>query len=437
MEICAQHPRKGDCVIREILPGTGRLRGLVDYPLLGILRLPEFLDELVERGTGKPLSLNFDRPSNVEGVSRRDVTLPWRSARQTLLALRLGQSTPDSVRDLSVGMEDVNVECQHALDRAAAGEMSFLLIASPYGMGKSHALAHLRQLAHAVHMATGSVVLDGVGVSLCAPMTVLAALARNIEFPDDNPDGLSQRLAALVRTKDTERLKLSGCPLLYDVLRRVDAAQVEDPNMWEVIEDFLSLEVGAGEVRSRAGLVVPALKVVRHDRPRRCAELIWEWARACCVTNARNGLVIMCDEADVDYAQSGRSKNEREQRYELFRAWREIAMEQRALGCGGLVVAIAITPGTTDSDPIDGLRTELGPCLNTIRLREPTISELRDLGKRLCKLYGEAYGLGEDRLSASSALVEQCIADLARSSNERNPRRFIRHLLEKLDTTYA
>lgn len=438
MEIPARHPRKGDCVIREVLSTSGRVKLSVDYPDLGTTRRPEFLDELVDRKTGQPISISAPEPVQPRTFSPPVSTPSWQMSRQTLLALRLGQSTADSVRDLSVGMAEIDAACRWALDRAATGQVSFLLFESPYGMGKSHALAHLRQRARAATMATGTVVLDGVGVSLCLPMTVVAALAHSIEFPDStNADGLPQRLAGLIRTGETEKLNMSGCPMLFDVLRRVNASLADDPDAWEVLEDFLSLEVGAADVRRKLGLVVPALKARLADRPYRCAHLIREWAQACSVTGARNGLVIMLDEADVDYAQSGRTSNEREQREGLIRTWREIAdIGPKAGGYARLVVAMAVTPGASASDPVEELRSELGPHLRTIPLREPSIEELRELGRRSGQLYLNAYELNASGTTATDNAIAASLAALKKLPEERNPRKFIRLLLEKLDGNF-
>src|SRR5690606_24163490 len=146
MDIPARHPRKGDCVILERTQTLGRTTVRVRYPDLCVTRV-EYMDELVDRDSGAPMTLDkaATPPSPPQAVP--GPLPPWNSARQTLLALRLGQSSHDSVCDLSVGMGEVGAAFQKALDRAATGQLSFLLIVSPYGMGKTHALAHLRQLA--------------------------------------------------------------------------------------------------------------------------------------------------------------------------------------------------------------------------------------------------------------------------------------------------
>jgi len=336
---------------------------------------------------------------------------------------------------LSVGMGEVDKACRWAIDRAITGKISFLLFESPYGMGKSHALAHLRLQAQQAGMATGGVVLDGISVSLCLPMSIIGALSYTIEFPDGHSsDGLPQRLAGLICTGATERLKVVGSEMLFNILRKVDPTIAENPDTWEVIEDFLSLEVGAGVVRNQLGLVVPALKSKLCDRPQRSTQLLREWAQACTATGARNGLVVLLDEADVDYSQSGRTETEREQRAALLQAWREIAESgPQSGGYGKLVIAIAITPGAGEPDPIEELKNVLGSHLRTVCLTELAKSEMSELGHRVSRLYRTAYQLPEGTISKMETAVDECLGLVSTQSEGRNPRKFIRMLLEKLD----
>ena len=438
MEIPARHPRKGDCLIREIAPTLGRMKVLVDYPDLGLWRRPEYLDELADRQTGGRISL--DAPP--KPVTRSAIATPlpaWQAARQTLLALRLGQSTFDSVRELSVGMNEVSDACQWAINRAQTGQISFVLFESPYGMGKSHALGHLKQTARQAGMATGSVVLDGVAVSLCLPMNLIGALAHAIEFPEAAAtDGLPQRLAGLVLHDAVDKLRVSGAEFLHGSLVNLRADHVQDPDMWEVVEDYLSLETSAHQVGQRLGVRVQPLRArYVEDRPGRCTDLLREWAQACVATGARGGLAVLLDEADVDYVQGGQSRTEREQRTALLQAFRKNCDNGPHGGSyGRLVVAMAITPGASEPDPILELKAELGSHLRVVRLRELSAAELTDLGGRVAQLYRRAYEITGDEGKADKALKES-LQLTERQADGRNPRRFIRLLLEKLDVLYA
>ena len=130
MEIPARHPRKGDCIIRERTQMLGRRSVLVDYPELGLSRRKEYLDELVDRTTGRPIRFDAPPPTQQPQAVVASNVPPWQSARRALLALRLGQSTAETVRDLSVGLAEVDAACNWALDRAASGQLSFLLFVS-------------------------------------------------------------------------------------------------------------------------------------------------------------------------------------------------------------------------------------------------------------------------------------------------------------------
>jgi hypothetical protein len=100
-------------------------------------------------------------------------------------------------------------------------------------------------------------------------------------------------------------------------------------------------------------------------------------------------------------------------------------------------VAVAFTPGTSKPDPIEEFRSELGAHLKVVRLRELSANELRELGGRVLRLYQRAYevtGKWEDR---TVEVLDECLQFTELRAEGRNPRRFIRLLLEKLDVLYA
>jgi hypothetical protein len=101
-----------------------------------------------------------------------------------------------------------------------------------------------------------------------------------------------------------------------------------------------------------------------------------------------------------------------------------------------LVIAMAITPGASKPDPIEELTVELGSHLRVVRLRELSAGELMDLGNRVTELYRRAYEIADDEAKAEKA-VKECLQLTERQVEGRNPRRFIRLLLEKLDVLYA
>ena len=127
-----------------------------------------------------------------------------------------------------------------------------------------------------------------------------------------------------------------------------------------------------------------------------------------------------------------------EQRTSLLRSFRAIA--DAPAGDGGfarLVIAMAITPGASNPDPIEELKDELGAHLKVIRLRELSVGELRNLGKRVVKLYQCAYEVTGDKDDLAANILERCLLFTGNQAEGRNPRKFIRLLLEKLDGLYA
>lgn len=438
MDIPARHPRKGDCIIIERMQTLGRTKVRVRYPDLFVTR-EEYLDELKDPRSGAEMRLSSpsvpSRPTSAVSES-----LPaWHSARQNLLALRLGQSTRNSVRELSVGMREVDTACQEALNRAKEGQLSFLLFVSPYGMGKTHALAHLRHLALERKSATGTVVLDGIGTTLSQPMGLISGLAHSIEFPDGpNSDGLSQRLAGLVRAESTQNLRVTGASFLYASLCKLTSEDAENADSWETVEDYLSLEISAGHASQALGVRLPPLRALRlNERGERAACLLREWAQACAIVGAKGGLTVLLDEADVDYAQCSRGQANINQRSELLAALRAIADRGPDGGYTRMVIAMAITPGAATPDPVFELGRALGAHLKTVHLKELEEQDIHQLGVRVCRNYRVAYALSDAESPAMEAIAIESLAALNRSVEQRNPRKFIRLLLEKLDAAYA
>jgi hypothetical protein len=442
MPFICLHPKFGIAVIERVLPGVGRTRVKVNYPDLMLIGREVFLDELMDSATGRPPVVTEaaeDRThaaTPTEAQPERRKPPSWQEARQAILALRLGQSTPLVSRELNVCMEMVDAAMQSALDKANSGQVSFLIFVSEFGMGKSHALSQLRLQAIKRKMAVGSVVLDGMGVSLCQPMSLPSTLTHAIEL-GDHGEGLSARLSELVRTRQTSRLHIAGADLLFSALSALTTEHVDDPEAWELLEDYLSLDVAPSELKRRLNVNVPPLKTrSRADRPDRCALLMRDWARSVPPLGHPGGLVLLLDEADVDFALSGRIKSESEQRAALLQAWRAMADG----GPGGsshakLLIALAVTPAGSIDDPGSELCSTLGPCARVVQLPELSDDHLRELGQRIAAMYARAYQTNPE--ARATEFVDACLQKLRGMHGRRNPRHFIRMLLEKLDAAHV
>ena len=76
-------------------------------------------------------------------------------------------------------------------------------------------------------------------------------------------------------------------------------------------------------------------------------------------------------------------------------------------------------------------------CSRRLRLRELTAGELRELGGRVMRLYQRAYEVAGKKEKRAAELLDVCVQFTRRQAEGRNPRKFIRLLLEKLDVLYA
>ena len=231
----------------------------------------------------------------------------------------------------------------------------------------------------------------------------------------------------------------AGAGLLHGALRNLNGEHVGDPDAWEVIEDYLSLERSASEVSRCLGVRVAALRAHSLvNRPGRSADLLREWAQACTVTGAKNGLVALFDEADVDYGQRGRSWTDMEQRNGLLEALRQLADKSPGtMSYGHLVVAMGITPGASKPDALAELRWQLGLHLRVVRLRELAVGELRELGWKTVRVYKRAYETDDVQEGRLGVILERGVRRAERAPGGRNPRAYIRQLLEELDVLYG
>ena len=102
-----------------------------------------------------------------------------------------------------------------------------------------------------------------------------------------------------------------------------------------------------------------------------------------------------------------------------------------------MVIAMAITPGAATPDPVFELGRALGTHLQTVHLKELGQQDVHQLGVRVCRNYRAAYALSDAETPTMEAIAIESLATLNRSVEQRNPRKFIRLLLEKLDAAYA
>lgn len=441
-EMRAYHPKLGSCIIRSIVPNTNPVRVKVLYVDLGLLDTC-LLVELRDAETGKSITYSAPKPQSTASIPTAGKSAPpWCEARSAIVALRLGQCPEGYVDRLTVGSEEVREACLWALESSYAGRAAFVIFESPYGKGKTHALTLFAQMARARHRAVGSIVLDGIGVSLSQPMSLLTELAALINFPDGvTVETLPERLAELVSKGRSDDLRTNGANYLADCLNRIPPTLADNPEAWDLVVDYLSCQLPASQAQQQlrqfltdGGPLTLQAIFANHlvDRPHRCVKMLREWAQACTRLGASRGLTLLFDEADVDYGNTGFGDRAVDQRVPTLRALGSLSSGTY------LSAGFAITPGIDpywEEDPVEELLGALGEdATRRVVLADIPRSELLVLASRIAELYAEAYetksiwSAAETKTEATEIAVR-----LSKSKDGCIPRQFIRELLEKLD----
>lgn len=440
------HPALGPCVVTKLI-GNGEVE--VSFPTLGIKGKRYRLAALVDPETGgAPTISNGQRGSTKTEQSAETLGAIGDSmlkARLAILALRLGQCPEGYIDQLTVGAQDIKDACEWALARSGEGKPAVVVFESPFGKGKTHALNLFSSLARRQFRAVGSVVLDGLGISLMEPMSLLSNLAESIRFPDGQGfETLPERLCELVQHRRVDGLRGRGAAFLADCLDRVPPEIAEQPDAWEIVVDYLSCVLPASQAkqmlasyRDRDGApALPAIVANRVDeRAPRCTKMLREWAQACTLVGAHRGLVVLFDEADVDYGNTGFGQAAVARRALLYQAICGLAKSNER---SYLSIGIAITPSRDNywgENPIDELLGHLGDeCTRHVPLRDLSKRDFVKLGRNVAAVYAEAFGdivLSPDEAGAKAEELRSRME--TRINDFCLPRRFIREFIEQLD----
>ena len=359
-------------------------------------------------------------------------------ARRAVLALKLGQVLQETVVDLSVGTEHAEALLKKAVGAATRRKPAAILVRGPYGAGKTHLLTMLAALATRERLATASAVLDGEGVTLVDPMAILEPVLRSLCFPGESaPSGVGRRLAELRRRGirwDSGRRRRSR---IADALYQMPAAALDDPDVVEALEDYLTTSLPVSHANRKLRRLVrqpvqlPAMKAQRViDRTLRFCELLGDWAEFCVAAGAK-GLVVIFDEVDVEYASTLWNVERRTRRQLLLHALNHLLGQSVPL-----VIAFGSAPATDEEAANDAARdlAERMPRIQQVDAPRPDSEQMRKLGRRLCGLYTRAY---PDWISdVDQQSIERAIDEHAERHEEAldpAPRRFVRELLEWLD----
>lgn len=439
-----RHPVLGDGVVMAVIP-RGRTPGAqVDFGYL-VDWVPQ--EELAQAGH-LPVRPSEEQPAGEASVEGEKSPAHWKSldrltedvvaARRAILALKLGQVLRENVLDLSVGTENPEALLKKAVAAAARREPAAIVVSGPYGAGKTHLLTMLAALADRERFAVASAILDGEGVTLADPMTMLEPVLRSLRFPGESvPSGIGRRLVDLRRRSDRGDGGLHRRSRIAGALFQMPVAALDDPDVLEALEAYLTTSLPASHANKtlrklvRRSVYLSPMKAQKVDdrAPRFCA-LLEDWAGFCEAAGAR-GLVVILDEVDVEYASTFRDFVRRDRRQILLRELNRLLGRRVPL-----VIAFGSAPaadGTPENDAVRDLAARI-PRIQQVEAPQPDSEQMRELGRRLCALYAQAY---PDRIAGvDQRLFEHAIAECAKMYEGAlglAPRRFVRELLESLD----
>ena len=357
-------------------------------------------------------------------------------ARRAVLALKLGQAPVDRILDLSVGADDARRAMEEAIESVAGRRQpASILFRAQYGTGKTHLLTMLRALAGRSGLATASVVLDGVGVTLSEPMGLMAALLDSLIFPGEAM--ASPLVTKLASIRNAPRRQFPYHNRIIDAVFRIPADAFDDPDVMNEISEYFMLQLRAYLANRRLpGFTLVPLSAWRvDDRAERFCELLHGWVEV--VSQSCKGLVWVIDELDVEYDQTARDTQHnsklRDRRMMLLDKIRALFEDHKI----PLLIAFGVAPdfraavGPAGNDAVGDLRNSFA---NLVEIMVPThdLAATKILGRRLRELYAAAYPHRVVDQEDSKRLIDRFAEELHGNSYYL-PRTFVREALDLLD----
>ena len=405
-------------------------------------------------------------------------------ARQGILALRLGQPLEAHVRRLSAGTERIEADMARIVSRAIGGDAGAVLVKGEWGSGKTHLLTLLRAIASDEGMASSALTLDGGGVRLSDPMTLMSRLLGSLRKPGEAaPRGLREWLPSLRAGSANWRPTAPGETTLASAFRTIPERALADADALQVLEDYFTLDLSAGQAQDKLRQLgyrchgrLPSMKAHRvSERTNGFCELLRAWA-ACTKHAGAKGLLVIVDELDVEYAstagQAAAIAGRRRHRADLLSTLARLVASGDSpplvVAFGGapgdaetaagetlarpvvsreslpLAVAFGGAPGDAETaagdDAVrDVQRRFRDSDLRTFPAVEPDLRQIRDVLRRVFDLYRQAYP--ERIATVDRAWLENRLHSLAERHDARRmtdiegpvPRTVVREAVELLD----
>ena len=238
-------------------------------------------------------------------------------SRRAILALKLGQVLKENVVELSTGTDEIQKVLEEKAEATTRGQPGSILFEGSWGSGKTHLLTLLAALATERRLATASVILDGEGVRLSEPMSLMRSVLGSLCYSDELvPGSVIERLREFRRRRSGSRAEIQrgASWRTRTAVFKTPMRAFDEPEVADILDEYLTMSIPATQARERLrklghSVQLPSMNARRVDeRVERFCELLGGWAEICTLTGAK-GLVVVFDEVDVEYGSTlGRSR---------------------------------------------------------------------------------------------------------------------------------
>ena len=368
-------------------------------------------------------------------------------ARRAILALKLGQVLKENVAELSTGTDDIQRVLEEKVEATAGGQPGSILFKGSWGSGKTHLLTLLAALAAERRLATGSVILDGEGVRLSEPMSLMRSILGSLCYPDELvPGSIIERLREFRRRHggSSAEIQRGASWRIRKAVLETPMRAFDEPEVADILDEYLTMSIPATTARERLRILLghraqlPPMNAQRVDeRVERFCELLGGWAEICTLTGAK-GLVVVFDEVDVEYGSTLVRSRVNERRRRLRSALLDALLRPlNPKRHTPLLIAFGSAPAIDDvgeaNDAVLDIRRSIRG-ITSIEAPTPNLAQTRELGRRLLDLYLRAYPVQDGTIDRHG--LEQRIDNFA-LEHQRSlgpiPRAFVRGTLERLD----
>lgn len=388
------------------------------------------------------IEISIPEPINAGGGTAEHV-----KRRAVLDALRFGLVPLAAARDLTIGYDQFAGWARRQMPTPEGVRLA--AVSGPFGSGKSHAMALMRQMARELGALTAHVEIDGREITLADPDAILRSL-----WPTLDGDGLERAHSLLSLHVEAMRRGFSNWRSSRVNIDRVRdnhtlVRQLQDVDALDHFADDLDAVMASAQTPTASSLQAAIFQhlargrdIAQHevvvrpmigrkvdDRPLDFVAALLGYAR---LAEAAGwpGLLVTIDEFEIHGLSTSSAKV---RAISILMALAKLKDDQLGLGSAPLSIVF----GTID-DPGNEVASRLTEIVVGDRpdaywkLPEITAPGRKELADRIARLHSEAYGGPPSAPAAVVAVSEQAIANASETV-----RPFIKRLVWELDCLAA